>query len=78
MNILQIKPLAKEFGCQIDVAWQGDDYDMKVIVTKGAQTQTIGTLHTVTAMTREELQAIFESVSGTSLRDWWSGSEARR
>ena len=33
---------------------------------------------TVSDMTRDELQRIFESVSGTSLRDWWVGSEVKR
>ena len=33
---------------------------------------------TVSDMTRDELQRIFESVSGVSLREWWTGSEAKR
>ncbi len=76
MNILQIKPLAKVYGCEISIRWElkGE----QVIVSKDAQSIPIGSVLTVSAMTREELQRIFESVSGVSLREWWTGSEARR
>ncbi len=76
MNILQIKPLAKVYGCEITTRWEAEGE--QVIVSKDAQSIPIGTVLTVTAMSREELQRIFESVSGLSLRDWWSGSEAKR
>lgn len=77
MNILQIKPLAQEFGCTIDTQWEPGTIGEQVIVTKGEQRQNIGSVISVSAMTRKELQAIFESISGVSLREWWtSGSEA--
>ncbi len=77
MNILQIKPLAKVYGCTIDTQWTVATGE-QVVVTKGSQTQNIGTVNTVEAMSRDELQRIFESVSGVSLREWWTGSEAKR
>ncbi len=76
MNILQIKPLAKVYGCEITTRWESEGE--QVIVSKDAQSIPIGSVLTVSAMTRDELQRIFESVSGVSLRDWWVGSEARR
>jgi len=76
VNILQIKPLAKVYGCEITTRWESEGE--QVIVSKDAQSIPIGSVLTVSAMTRDELQRIFESVSGVSLRDWWVGSEARR
>ena len=78
MNILQIKPLAERFGCTIDIVQTTIDDGDQVVVSKGEQSQLIGSVSTVSDMTRGELQRIFESVSGTSLREWWTGSEARR
>ncbi len=58
MNILQIKPLAKVYGCEITTRWEAEGE--QVIVSKDAQSIPIGTVLTVTAMSREELQRIFD------------------
>ena len=76
MNILQIKPLAAIYGCTIDTVWH-HGVSIEVVVTKGSQTQNIGSVNTVEDMTRDELQRIFESVSGVSLREWWTGGKPK-
>ena len=79
MNILQIQALAKVYRCEIETDHYAGFTDFaQVTVTKGDQRQQIGSLLSVSAMSREELQRIFESVSGVSLREWWTGSEAKR
>jgi len=78
VNILQIKPLAERFGCTIDTVHTTNDDGDQVVVSKGEQSQLIGSVSTVSEMTPKELQRIFESVSGLSLREWWVGSEARK
>ncbi len=79
MNILQIQALAKVYRCEIETDHYAGFTDFaQLTVKRGEQSQQIGSLLSVSAMTRDELQRIFESVSGVSLREWWTGSEARR
>ncbi len=78
MNILQIQALAKVYRCEIETDHYAGFTDFaQLTVKRGEQSQQIGSLLSVSAMTRDELQRIFESMSGTSLRDWWTGGKPK-
>jgi len=79
VNILQIQALGRVYKCGVDSSdFNGFTESAQVVVYFEGKPQRIGSVLSVTAMTRDELQCIFESVSGTSLCDWWMGSEVRR